>query len=57
VLLVVVASVARPGPARAAANLTIRPITWNVIGLDSNRPADGPNTYAVGARVCNTAVS
>lgn len=35
--------------------LSIAPTTWNVIGLDSNRPVtDGPDTFPVGARVCNT---
>ncbi|MGY8904535.1 MAG: hypothetical protein ACKVIH_08320 [Burkholderiales bacterium] len=39
----------------SAQNLTIAPTTWNVIGLDSNRPVtDGPDTFPVGARVCNT---
>ena len=41
---------------------TIEPITWNVIGLDSNKPADAqlppgifpPKSYPVGVRVCNT---
>ncbi|HRQ23337.1 MAG TPA: hypothetical protein PLF42_07930, partial [Anaerolineales bacterium] len=40
--------------ASAAANLTITPITWNVIGLDSNNVNTGPNNFPVGARVCNT---
>ncbi|MBW6472770.1 MAG: DUF11 domain-containing protein, partial [Anaerolineaceae bacterium] len=39
--------------ANSAANLTITPITWNVIGLDSNNVNVGPNTFPVGARVCN----
>ena len=39
---------------KAAAILEITPITWNVIGLDSNRVNDGPNKFPVGARVCNT---
>jgi len=39
---------------RAAAILTITPITWNVIGLDSLSVALGPDIYPVGARVCNT---
>lgn len=39
------------GPAWAA--LTITPITWNVIGLDSNNVNVGPDTFPVGARVCN----
>lgn len=38
-------------PGRAAA-LTITPSTWNVVGLDSNTPAFGPNRFPVGARVC-----
>src|SRR5215208_530813 len=38
----------------AAAVLTISPITWNVIGLDSNNVNVGPNNFPVGARVCNT---
>ena len=41
---------------------TIEPITWNVIGLDSNKPADAqlppgiypPKSYPVGVKVCNT---
>ena len=39
---------------KGAPILTITPITWNVIGLDSNNPAVGPNIFPVGARVCNT---
>lgn len=37
----------------AASDLTVTLITWNVIGLDSNSPATGPNRFPVGARVCN----
>ncbi len=37
----------------AAANLSITPITWNVVGLDSNDVTSGPNHFPVGARVCN----
>jgi LPXTG-site transpeptidase (sortase) family protein len=40
--------------AYAAASLTITPITWNVVGLDSNDVSAGPNNFPVGARVCNT---
>lgn len=40
--------------AHAAAALTITPITWNTIGLDSNNVNVGPNDFPVGARVCNT---
>jgi uncharacterized repeat protein (TIGR01451 family) len=39
------------GAAHAA--LTVEPITWNVIGLDSNDPANGPNRFPVGARICS----
>ncbi|HEY0157135.1 MAG TPA: IPTL-CTERM sorting domain-containing protein [Thermoanaerobaculia bacterium] len=38
----------------ASASLTIEPITWNVIGLDSNDVASGPNRFPIGARVCST---
>jgi len=42
------------GAGQAAAQLTITPITWDVIGLDSNNPlTSGPDTFPVGARVCN----
>lgn len=34
-------------------NLYIEPLTWDFIGLDSNNPSVGPNSYLVGARVCN----
>jgi uncharacterized repeat protein (TIGR01451 family) len=37
--------------------LCIDPISWNVIGLDSNKALapnnDGPDTFMVGARACN----
>src|SRR5688572_21183620 len=46
--------IAQPATVRAAAQLTIEPITWNIIGLDSNTPATGPSSFPVGARVCNT---
>jgi hypothetical protein len=44
-------------PADAAVALTVTPLTWNVIGLDSNDPASGPNRFPVGARVCVAAGS
>src|SRR5262249_17846465 len=34
--------------------LTVAPLTWNIIGLDSNSPATGPQHFPVGAHVCNT---
>lgn len=39
-------------PAYAA--VTITPTSWNVVGLDSNSPSTGPDTYQIGARLCNT---
>ena len=41
-------------PALAQPILTITPITWNVVGLDSNDVTTGPINFPVGARVCNT---
>lgn len=37
----------------ADALLTVEPITWNVIGLDSNNVNTGPEDFPVGVRVCN----
>ena len=42
------------GVESAYAGLTVTPTTWNVIGLDSNKVTDGPDTFQIGARVCNT---
>lgn len=42
------------GVQSAYAGITITPVTWNVVGLDSNNVNAGPNIYPVGARVCNT---
>lgn len=39
-------------PVRATGSLNIEPITWNVIGLDSNNVNVGPNDFPVGARAC-----
>jgi hypothetical protein len=33
--------------------LTVTPITWDVVGLDSNDVNVGPNNFPVGAEVCN----
>ena len=41
-------------PAAAQPVLSVSPITWNVVGLDSNNVNVGPNNFPVGARVCNT---
>ena len=40
-------------PIAAQATLTVTPLTWNVVGLDSNSPASGPEFFPVGARVCS----
>src|SRR5262249_3217447 len=40
--------------AMLAANLAITPISWNVVGLDSNNVNTGPNQFLIGARVTNT---
>ena len=37
----------------AHGELSVTPITWNIIGLDSNDPLTGPNTFPIGARVCS----
>lgn len=39
------------------AQLSVTPTTWNVIGLDSNNPSTGPDTFQIGGRVCNTSGS
>ncbi|MEO7540221.1 MAG: hypothetical protein ABIV21_09340, partial [Pyrinomonadaceae bacterium] len=43
-----------PVEALAAPSLTITPITWGVVGLDSNDVTTGPTIFPVGARACNT---
>ncbi|MCE1252325.1 MAG: carboxypeptidase regulatory-like domain-containing protein, partial [Anaerolineae bacterium] len=40
-------------PVAAAGGLTVTPITWNVVGLDSNNVNVGPNNFPVGVEVCN----
>ncbi len=52
--LAVVAVVAAPAYGQGNTDLTVEPLTWNVIGLDSNDVTTGPNRFPVGARVCNT---
>ena len=44
-------------PAAAAASLTITSTTWDIVGLDSNKPSVSngrPNEFPIGAKVCNT---
>jgi uncharacterized repeat protein (TIGR01451 family) len=47
-LVLSLASIASGAPA-----LTVEPIAWDVIGLDSNDVSDGPSTFPVAARACN----
>ena len=54
VLLVSAILFSRVSPVLAAATFSITPITWNVVGLDSNNVNVGPNNFPVGVRVCNT---
>lgn len=57
-IIVLVAAVLQPqSTAYAIASLTVTPITWNVVGLDSNNVNVGPNNFPVGARVCNTSTA
>ena len=42
------------GAQTAHAQLTIKTVTWDIIGLDSNNQSIGPNSFQVGSRVCNT---
>ncbi|MEO5760676.1 MAG: hypothetical protein ABIR28_00040, partial [Vicinamibacteria bacterium] len=45
------------GVVYAATTLSVTSITWDTIGLDSNLVTVGPNTFPVGARVCNTGLA
>jgi hypothetical protein len=51
------ATVAAPPPTPTSTptptTFTVTPLTWNVVGLDNNDVMAGPNTYPVGARLCN----
>lgn len=51
--LVVALALALPQAAMAAPALSIEPLTWHVVGLDSNDVTTGPDSFLVGARVCN----
>ncbi|MFN2274296.1 MAG: sortase domain-bontaining protein [Anaerolineales bacterium] len=52
--LIALASLLMTSTAAGAPVLSISPITWNVIGLDSNDVSAGPNNFPVGVRVCNS---
>jgi len=54
VIALLLAFIGVGGTATAASGLTITPVEWNVVGLDSNNPADGPHSFSNGVNVCNT---
>src|SRR5262245_47522241 len=54
ILVLLVATFQPQFHAYAATTLTVTPINWNIVGLDSNNVNVGPNQFPVGARVCNT---
>ena len=54
ILIILMTALLQPKfSASAAPILTVTPITWNVVGLDSNDVNVGPNIFPVGVRVCN----
>lgn len=57
VALVAAMGAALGAPVAAFAALSVTPITWNVVGLDSNTPATGPRNFPVGERICSTTAS
>jgi uncharacterized repeat protein (TIGR01451 family) len=42
------------GSISVQAAVTITPTSWNVVGIDSNNPTSGPDTFQIGVRICNT---
>jgi len=55
ILLLTAAGLVIPAaPAQAQPELTIQPLTWNVVGLDSNDANAGPNNFPVGARASHS---
>lgn len=53
-LVVLLCGLLTPPVGALAAVTSVTPITWNVVGLDSNSPQSGPNRFPVGARVCTS---
>ncbi|MEJ2530407.1 MAG: IPTL-CTERM sorting domain-containing protein [Halioglobus sp.] len=53
-VLVLWAAIQSAGACAQPALTKTKRLTWDVIGLDSNDLADGPDTFVVGQRVCNT---
>jgi uncharacterized repeat protein (TIGR01451 family) len=58
-LVIVTVSLFLSLPAMAVTTLSIAPppVSWNVIGLDSNTPATGPHLFPVGTRICSSAAT
>ncbi|MCI5138249.1 MAG: hypothetical protein D3922_07495, partial [Candidatus Electrothrix sp. AR1] len=55
IAIVLAGVVLQPHSAFAAGQLSVTPITWDVVGLDHNRPlTEGPQYFPVGAEACNT---
>src|SRR5437762_3261034 len=52
--LVSVIAFIMPVAANAATTLTVTPVTWNIVGLDSNSPTTGPRFFPIGARICSS---
>ncbi|MEK6276237.1 MAG: hypothetical protein AABM30_13035, partial [Actinomycetota bacterium] len=52
--VVIAFGVSAASPNAAPGPMTVTPITWDVLGLDSNNVNTGPNVFPVGVRVCNT---
>jgi len=53
-LVVLTAALLMFGSISAEAAVTITSPSWNVVGIDSNNPSVGPDTYQIGVRICNT---
>ncbi len=53
--VVIFVGLAVVGTAVAPPVLTVTPASWDMVGLDSNRPVStGPNVFPMGVRICNT---
>lgn len=56
-IAIVLAGVVLQPHSAFAADISVTPITWDIIGLDSNDPQTGPNQFPVGVRVCNNSAT
>lgn len=45
---------ALPAQAAPSPSLSVTPITWDIVGLDSNSPTKGPQNFPVGVKVCSS---